>query len=532
MNSPTILEVIKNASTKFRSKLPCTFDPLLPLSNFFRCYPAFFYGLASFIGASLSLSALPSTFVATLIAIPLLLILHAFIIGDPLRRPLLALCIGTASFLLSEARYQYPAELPAGQGTARIELTDVNHAKTPFGKTWSFDATLSTFTYKGKVVARNIPVKLSLPGDASVLRPKAGFNYVIEATLKEGRHGGYFITPSNKTSWELPEQAASVAEWRFASKNIIRDYIHRSIYDQHTAAFLSGMFTGAFDDRILAFELGRFGLQHLMAISGLHFSIFAGIIGLLCSLLLRKKAAATVVIAAMTGYFIFLGSSPSVIRAWISILIALTAVFLEKRGSGLNGLGIGLLAISLWDPLQMNEIGFQFSFGVTAAILIWYGPCERLLLNLFPKRTLREASPMDTWDQHGYCLLFFLRQTLALCLAVNSVALPLTLYHFHKFPLFSLAYNLFFPVLVSLSLLLLTVALSLSWLFPAFTAAIHAINEYYTGFLLNFAFNFPRGFDYAWQIDDFPESLLLFLLLCCLLLGMSLQKDRDPLSHF
>ena len=37
-----------------------------------------------------------------------------------------------------------------------------------------------------------------------------------------------------------------------------------------------------------------------------------------------------------------------------------------------------LIAI-LWDPLMVEEIGFQFSFGITAAILLWFSPCDAFL---------------------------------------------------------------------------------------------------------------------------------------------------------
>ena len=74
---------------------------------------------------------------------------------------------------------------------------------------------------------------------------------------------------------------------------------------------------------------------------------------------------------------------------------------------------------------------------------------------MFRTRSLSKITEMHWLDQHAYCLLYYLRQGLALALAVNLVAMPITFFYFQKFPLMSLFYNLFFPFLVSFSMLLL-----------------------------------------------------------------------------
>ncbi len=61
--------------------------------------------------------------------------------------------------------------------------------------------------------------------------------------------------------------------------------------------------------------------------------------------------------------------------------------------------------------------------------------CERLCQKIFSKRTLSELAEMRNVSQHGYCLIYFLRQALALSIAVNLVAIPMTLFHYHKISL-------------------------------------------------------------------------------------------------
>jgi competence protein ComEC len=419
-------------------------------------------------------------------------------------RILLALTLGIGSFYFTSVRYQFPKDPSIKTGIAEIEIASVRLSKTPFGLIWNYRATLKSFVHNGQHIIKDIPVLVT-----------------------------HVISPLKNEPWHPKKEQHNFVEWRFSAKSAVQKYIGESIQDIHVRAFLSGIATGEFDDRLLTFELGRFGLQHLMAISGLHFSILSGLLMLAFGLIFPRNRAAIITIVIMSAYFLFLGASASVTRAWIALMIGLLSCFIERRNSGFNALGIGALMIVLWDPLAVEEIGFQFSFGITAAILLWFAPCEAYLQSIFAKRKLSEATKMDSWDRHGYCLLYFLRQGLALSLAVNLVALPLTLYHFHSFPLMGLVYNLFFPFLMSFSLVLLAFACPLSMIFPWLGNLLHSLNESYTSFVLNFAFNLPRTFDISWQVDMIPKEGIMIYLLLILSLGLVLNRKRQtPQSIF
>jgi len=90
-----------------------------------------------------------------------------------------------------------------------------------------------------------------------------------------------------------------------------------------SASFLKGISTGDFEDHMMVMELGRFGLQHIMAISGFHFSLVALIISTLFAGFLPRKMASSTVIFLLSCYFLFLGCSPSILRAWVMIFVVL-----------------------------------------------------------------------------------------------------------------------------------------------------------------------------------------------------------------
>lgn len=501
----------------------------MALRDFWQSYPAVLYSLTTLLGASFALYPLSLSFLVLfllLIIFPLLTLNFK----APQLRILLAITLGIASFYFTSTRYVFPNDLFNKQGIAEIEITAAKLSKTPFGLVWNYKAYLKSFFHNGEIIANGISVVISIPFDKENPRPVANFTYQIPAILKKTQYGKWVIKPVKNAVWTPIEKLHNLVEWRIAAKSTVKEHIQGSIQDTHTSAFLLGLATGEFDDRLLSYELGRFGLQHLIAISGLHFSILSSLLIFALSLIFRRHIAALITIGMMSVYFLFLGPSASVTRAWIALTMGLAGCLIQRTSSGLNTLGIGLLAMVLWDPLMIEEIGFQFSFGVTAAILLWYSPCDSLLQYIFKKRTLNHATKMDIWDQHGYCLLHFLRQSLALTLAVNLIALPLTLYHFHNFPLMGLIYNLFFPFLMSFSLIFLTLGCFFSLFFPWLGMLFHRMNESFTSYLLDFTFNLPSSFDMNFQVTDIPSEGLMIYLLIIFFLGIYLHSPKNSLS--
>lgn len=463
--------------------------------------------------------------------LPLIPLFVLFTISSQLRF-ILAFTLGLAVFLWTGERYQFPSDDVIGKaGIAEVEITSISASKTFFGSdVWRYEAVLSRFfDDQGTLVAKNIPVRILLPADKSD-RPLASHHYRLQGKIKINDSGRYKLAPLSGAVWTPIQPAWNLAEWRFMAKSWLRQQIQNAMNSYHVGSFLSGIATGEFDDSLLSNQLGRFGLQHLMAISGLHFSILASILGVGFSLIFSSRTSAVAVILILSSYFIFLGASSSVMRAWISLTIALCGVLSGKRSFAMNSLGVAIAITVLIDSLVIRQVGFQFSFGITAAILLLFGPCDAIFLKVFKKRSLSQAVLFDWIDQHVYCMLSFLRQALALTLAVNLVALPMTLFYFQQFPLMGLVYNLFFPCMVSVSMFLLLMALLLAPLFPLLGNALHFLNGHYTQFLLNFTFNLPKAFDANLYVADVSSTVVLcylFVLFTAAICANHFSSRRD-----
>lgn len=450
---------------------------------FWQKHPALLYGLAFLLGCGWGLNG------SYLLIIPTITLLFAY---SNFLRHAVALLILLTALLYVKWVYVLPEvgmENFSGKGLFTIE--SLSFKKTHFGTFWVYKGSFRQFENY-----RNIPIAISIPNKPESTRPLADHAYWIQGTLSCPSSFHYHFKWDGKSAWEAIEGTSSFAEMRYLAKKTVTDTIQKQMSNPRSGNLLAGLATGDFDDTYMQYQLGRFGLQHIMAISGFHFSILAAFFSFALQLFFERKWSSALLILLLSSYFLFLGTAPSILRAWSSTFILMTGFLLEKKGSGLNSLGVGLLATLAYNPLYCLSLGFQFSFAATAAIFLLYPLAEQLLSYLFNKRPLRRALEMPLPDQHGFIVVTWLKQGLALTLAVNLVALPMMLYYFNKFPYMSLFYNLFFPFLISLSMLLLL----LGFLFPP----LHALNNWFSSHVLDLTYNMPTGYDWTLFVTDFP----------------------------
>jgi competence protein ComEC len=477
--------------------------------QFWRRHPALLYGVTFAFGVSWALGA------HWMFLLPMVFIFFPLLCKPPsalYSRLCLAACVFIVAYCYASSSISTPEAETSIEGKGIVTLSTLTKKNKFSREIWEYRCWVESFVTaeNDTVVAKNIPCIITLSLKKGSVRPLADQKYLIEGTLIPAR-GYYARIIADKKKWTPISGTFSLAEYRYHAKQWVSQMIHSNVHDKRVYEFLRGIATGDFQDQELQFEFSRFGLQHIMAISGFHFAIVSGFFVFFIRLFAPRKVAALVLVFLMCSYFIFLGPSPSIMRAWMMVLVVIGGCLSERHSNGLNSLGIAVMTILIVDPAMIHHVGFQFSTLITGGILLCYPSFDYLLQQVFTKRPLYEVIDMSMRDQHGYCILTILRKVLSLSLTVNCISAPLAIYYFQKFPVMGLVYNWFFPFMVSISITLLITAFLTSWM-PPLSACIHAINTKYTSTMLDFVYNMPISFDIYVRYQGITAPIMIVML--------------------
>ena len=446
-----------------------------------------------------------------------------------LRRVALSLLLFTTAWSIGSLHYSFPNLPQKGlTGRALVHIDQISLHHSLFGTRWVYRCQLKRFYPETEVlsIVSSLPCSILLPSlyTRGEPRPPGNCDYWVTGALTQGPQDDYRLKVKALTPWIAIPGSWSWAESRHQWKQNLHDWIASHFSDRLNASFLSGLATGEFDNPWMRGQFSRFGLQHLLAISGFHFAIVAAFLDFGLRLFMPRPLRFITLLLCLTTYCFFLGPQASIVRAWIMCSSTVIGGLIHKQATALNTLGLALLIVLGYNPLLCQELSFQLSFAATAAILFFYRPVHAYLCSLWPKRSLSEVIQMNAWHQHGYCILAFFRQGLALGLAVNILALPLTLYYFQQFPWMGFLYNLFFPFLSSGSMCLLILGGICSFV-PFLADKIHQVNETYTTALLRLVHQIPPNIDH-YLTTEFFSPLWIVLYFCFAGLAGILWKQR------
>ena len=396
-----------------------------------------------------------------------------------------------------------PSQLPTGEITALFSPASLQPNHSPFQK---------GLVYKGSLTfdRETVPCSVFYRG-LPATRPRADQNYCLSGKIE---HKGDFFFKAKQ--WIPVAKSWSLAELRYQTKERFKKVLSEHLPSSRVATFLSSLTTGDVEDRLLRYEFSRLGIQHILAISGFHFGILIAFCTFALGLFLPRIWKIGALFLAVNAYFLFVGSSPSVQRSWLTALFYLFGQFLGRPANGLNLLGCALGTELICNPLAAGNLGFQLSFLSCAGILLFYPTFDRFLQTFFPKRSGQESQPLTPLAKHGALLASFFRQSISLTLAVNLLLLPLLLHHFHQFPLLGLLYNLFFPFMIGVTLFLLLIALLFLPLYSPIATLFFFFTDHLTAQLLELTSNPPFALDYLIQTQEFPAWAIppfLFILL-------------------
>ncbi|HRP69067.1 MAG TPA: ComEC/Rec2 family competence protein [Turneriella sp.] len=257
------------------------------------------------------------------------------------------------------------------------------------------------------------------------------------------------------------------------------------------AAFLLGDTEDLSASELEAFR--SMGLMHLFAVSGLNIALLFALLYIPFRLIGQKAIGTALGYTVAVLFLLLLDFPVPLLRAWVFMTIALFMRVLDRRIPSWTSLFLTAIFVEILFPLSTFSMSFILSFGVTAAIFIFYEPFYFCFAS--SKKYLK------LWNEH-----------LALTLAAGLPALLLTYFLFGQANPLSLLYNL---LLVPFSGIYLFAALIFLFFDPAqyiFLPLDTLYLEFAEWHQTYISANFPLADKTAQQISlAFVATLLLLL---------------------
>lgn len=216
------------------------------------------------------------------------------------------------------------------------------------------------------------------------------------------------------------------------------------------------------------------GLIHILAISGLHVSLLGvAVAGSLkkCGVPVWLRAPAAVGI--MWCYGLMTGMGVSTWRAVFMFALHLAAELFGRTYDMLTALSLATVLMLMEQPLLLRHSGFLLSFGAVAGIglvLPWWKEMAEELAGYGcltgSKRKRSAESLRDSAEQMRRKLTGAVIDGISLSSGIAVMTLPVLLYFYYKYPIYSMFLNLYVIPLMSVVFAAGMISMAAGWLMP------------------------------------------------------------------
>lgn len=320
----------------------------------------------------------------------------------PSRRLILALCIGYLWALLFAHHYlqqRLPEDMAGDDFYVQGRVVDVvaGYNQSGHKQTLRFNFLLESYLDKSVSSLQQLPRKVRISWYSAAERLWPGELWRLKIRLKPP-HGMLNPGGFDYEKW-LYQQGIHATGYVRNSKNNQRisagalnfDRLRQQLNDQ-LAQIGDGQYKGLLQALTTGYKSNISpqqwqvmlvtGTSHLMAISGLHIGLVAGMVFFLgarivpvCALrrLSKQQLAAVMSLMAAGLYAALAGFSIPTQRAFVMLLVMLLAVVFRRPAFSLNTLSISLIAVLLVNPASSVTAGFWLSFSAVLLIGLMIG---------------------------------------------------------------------------------------------------------------------------------------------------------------
>ncbi|CCQ73968.1 ComEC/Rec2 family competence protein [Magnetospira sp. QH-2] len=291
------------------------------------------------------------------------------------------------------------------------------------------------------------PPPPSLPG---------GFDFQFKAYFEGLGAVGYGLGRAEITARGVTSGFAAYGIALSSLRHALGERIRAAIDDPTAGGVAAALMTGdraAIPEKAMQ-AMRDAGLAHLLAISGLHVGLVAGLaffslralLALIPAVALRypvKKWAALAAILVAFGYAQMTGATVPTQRAFLMVGLVLMGVLLDRQGLSMRGLAWAAAVVLLIQPESLLGPSFQMSFAAAMALVAVY--------EIMGKR-LAAGRRTGAWWWRGPGL--YLAAVALTTIVAGLATAPFAIHHFHRMATFGLLANL------------LAVPLTALWIMP------------------------------------------------------------------
>ena len=194
------------------------------------------------------------------------------------------------------------------------------------------------------------------------------------------------------------------------------------ILPKDEAGFMQALITGnkvlISDDTELVAALKRTSVYHIIVVSGMHVSVLAGFVMLLCG---KKRRSFFIIIPVIILFAGISGFTPSVVRAVIMQLFLLLAPLVNRENDSITSLSAAMAVILIFNPFAATGAGFQLSFAATLGIIL-FSPKLYVLFDRYEGK--KQRSKMFSFFKN------FIAGSLSSTFAASILTMPLMAIYF------------------------------------------------------------------------------------------------------
>ena len=263
------------------------------------------------------------------------------------------------------------------------------------------------------------------------------FNYA-EYLKRNGIHYKTFVKHSN---WKIIGHSKKFSVIAFAGKvsQLLQERIS-SVKPQDPSLnvlFTLTLGTKGLIDRETRESYSSSGITHVLSVSGLHVALIWMVISKIFFFLKKIRFGNylyfSIIILMLWFYAVITGLSPPVVRSAIMLSIVILGQFISKNSPIYNSIFIAAFFSLYFRPEWLDDIGFQLSYTAVLGIVFF----QPLIKSIFTP---------------NYRIIKWIWDLTSVSIAAQIGTLPVSLYNFHRFPLYFLPANLIIIPLVTLIL--------------------------------------------------------------------------------